>query len=149
MDWNDGNFLIMTPDRTRESGWLGATSRGSAPTNNSNCHWHNWYYDGILQNESNEQDTEWHFYCATDVDISNWTTLQIHSHGDDNWKYRGKIADFRIYNSVLSPEDVKDLYNCGGRISNLGDALTGEFIEDAEGTSVNKNHTITTKEIYE
>ena len=59
------------------------------------------------------------------------------------------IDDLRIYNSILSPEDIKDLYKCGGRISNLGDALTGEFIEGAEKTSVNKNHTITTKEIYE
>jgi hypothetical protein len=63
--------------------------------------------------------------------------------------FDGMIDDFRLYHTQLSPEEIKDLYNCGGRISNLGDAFTGEFIEDAEGTSVNKNHTITTKEIYE
>lgn len=63
--------------------------------------------------------------------------------GDIYW------SDFRYYASCLSPEEIKDLYNCGGRISNLGDALTGSFIEGMAATKVNKNHTITTKELYE
>jgi hypothetical protein len=50
------------------------------------------------------------------------------------------------------------LYNCGGRISNLGDALSGALEETdstydaATGkykTKVNKNHTIQAPEIYE
>lgn len=59
------------------------------------------------------------------------------------------IDDIRIYNSALSPEDIKDLYNCGGRISNLGDAFTGKFIEDAASAKINKNHTIQMNEFIE
>lgn len=63
--------------------------------------------------------------------------------------YNGQVDNIRLYNTYLSPEEVKDLYNCGGRISNLGDALTSSFIEGTAATKVNKNHTITTNEIYE
>ena len=59
------------------------------------------------------------------------------------------IDDFRLYHSLLTTNEIKELYNCGGRISNLGDALTGSFIEGETATKVNKNHTITTKELYE
>ena len=111
MNYNGGNFIVATPDRSKESGWLAATSANAAPTNNSNCSWSTWYYDGIAQNQSNSKDTEWHFYCATGVNISNWTTFQIHSHGDASWLYRGVIADYRVYNTILSADDVKELYN--------------------------------------
>lgn len=41
----------------------------------------------------------------------------------------GYIDDFRFYTTALTNQEIKELYDCGGRISNLGDALTGEFIE--------------------
>lgn len=63
--------------------------------------------------------------------------------GDIYW------SDIRYYASCLSPEEIKDLYNCGGRISNLGDAFTGEFIEDAANAKINKNHTIQMNEFIE
>ena len=68
-----------------------------------------------------------------------------------NWTsyYNGQVDDIRFYNTYLSPEEIKDLYNCGGRISNLGDALTGSFIEGATATKINKNHTMEVNEIHE
>lgn len=44
------------------------------------------------------------------------------------------IDDFRLYHSLLTEDEIKELYNCGGRISNLGDALTGSFIEDTSNS---------------
>ena len=63
--------------------------------------------------------------------------------------YNGQVDDIRLYNTCLSPEEIKELYNCGGRISNLGDTLTGSFIEGAAAIQINKNHTIDSNEIIE
>lgn len=69
--------------------------------------------------------------------------------GDWTSYYNGQVDDIRLYHSVLSPEEIKDLCNCGGRISNLGDAFTGEFIEDTANAKINKNHTIQMNEFIE
>ena len=63
----------------------------------------------------------------------------------------GLVDDFRLYYSYLTDDEIQELYNCGGRISNLGDALTGSFGEDEnlDRVKVNKNHSIDAKKINE
>ena len=98
------------------------------------------YLNGVEYSLTGSQEwTHSESYCSIGCRYSgSWTSY-----------YSGQVDDIRLYNTCLSPEEIKDLYNCGGRISNLGDALTGEFIEGENATKVNKNHTIITKEIYE
>lgn len=136
--YNNGNFILATPDRSKEYGWLAATSAGSAPTNNNNCSWTKWYYDGVEQNESNTKDTNWHFYCATGVDLSNWTTFQIHSHGDKDWLYRGVIADYRVYNTVLSADDVAELYKTRWSANSAGQVFSCAINEGQEKFQITK-----------
>lgn len=61
----------------------------------------------------------------------------------------GLISDYRVYTTCLNPEEIKELYACGGRISNLGDAISGSFIQAAGPAKVNKNHTIQAENFYE
>ena len=63
--------------------------------------------------------------------------------------FNGYMSDFRLYTSALSDQEIKELYSCGSRISNLGDALTGSFVEGLSAIKINKNHTIDTNQIIE
>ena len=48
---------------------------------------------------------------------------------DMNW-LNGNISDFRIYSTVLSDEDVLDLYQSSASLDSQGNLmLTGEVIE--------------------
>lgn len=67
----------------------------------------------------------------------------------ENTPFYGYLNDFRFYVTALSDQEIRELYNCGGRISNCGDVLTSSFIEDATTIKINKNHTIDTNEIIE
>ncbi len=49
----------------------------------------------------------------------------------------------------MNMKEIQELYNCGGRVSDRGDVLTGSFIEDAAAIQVNKNKTITLDETSE
>lgn len=114
-----------------------------------------WNHVVIMRNTSNQ------FSCYLNEEqltlantTNNWTTIEdctigCRNNGTYNTYFNGLVDDIRLYYTQLSPEEIKELYNCGGRISNLGDALTGSFIEGAAATKVNTNHTIETAEIYE
>ena len=43
--------------------------------------------------------------------------------------FDGKISDVRIYATALSADDIKDLYNLGGRVDNLKNFHTPKIIE--------------------
>jgi hypothetical protein len=59
------------------------------------------------------------------------------------------MDDFRLYATALDDADIEDLYNCGGALTNLGDALTGSFSEGANEIAITKNHSIQASEFYE
>lgn len=58
------------------------------------------------------------------------------------------IDDVRIYNSVLTVDDIKDIYNVGAKITVSGDILTNNFIEEKTST-VTKKHTVESSELKE
>lgn len=44
--------------------------------------------------------------------------------------YKGFISDFRLYTTVLSASDIKQLYETRASIDNEGDFISAEFVED-------------------
>lgn len=52
--------------------------------------------------------------------------------------FLGKISDVRIYATVLSAEDILDLYHTPANIDNLGGMHGFEFVED-NNNSISKN----------
>jgi hypothetical protein len=113
------------------------------------------YVDGIFKGKQNSATKNGETYQCSGPIAYSAKKLTIGRYYDDTTSNYGAteayIDDVRIYNTCLTEADIKDLYNCGGRISNLGDAFTGSFDEIAniDRTKINKNHTITTKEFYE
>lgn len=83
------------------------------------------------------------------VNINYTDNMEIGRGGSIDTTFDGYMSDFRLYASALSDQEIEELYSCGGRISNLGDVLTGSFIEGAAAIKINKNHTIDINEIIE
>lgn len=73
--------------------------------------------------------------------------------GKSNWSndsyFDGQIADFKIYTTALSSNDIKDLYKAKAYITDKGDIMCGEFIEDKTDTMVTEKGTFECKEVYE
>lgn len=61
----------------------------------------------------------------------------------------GYIDDFRFYATVLGDDEILDLYNCGGALSDRGDACANGFIEGATFAGIDQYHNIQMNEIYE
>ena len=115
------NFLVATPYQGSSSGtYLWANQPSSTPWNGGSTSYSSWYIDGVERKSNAESNTDWHFYCITGVNISAWNSFTIHDHGDDGWLYRGKISDFRVYNTILSEADIKELYNIGWAANRQG-----------------------------
>lgn len=53
----------------------------------------------------------WHHYVITDVNLSAWTgtTLYFNNYSS-GFNFAGRVCDIRIYDNVLTDEDVKELY---------------------------------------
>lgn len=106
-NYNSGHFLVLTQ---RNSGdYFGATQNGT-PFCSSSCSYSTFYLDGVAGANSNVQDTEWHMYTFTGVNLSAWSNIALHHHGDASWLWRGQLADFRLYSTSLSAADVKEMY---------------------------------------
>ena len=51
-----------------------------------------------------------------------------------NQNFRGHLSDARIYSTVLSESDIKDLYQTSAAIHNTGNIEAMEFVETASGS---------------
>ena len=64
--------------------------------------------------------------------------------------FKGQIADFKIYATELSAEDIKAEYNRKAAIDKNGNLFTGEFIEgNASSVKVDKSNFVTGNNIVE
>lgn len=122
--YNSGHFLVATQN---SSGYFfGATADG-LPFN-SGCSYGTFYLDGVASSNSNIQDTNWHFYTFTGVNLTQWTSFSMQAHGDTSWLWRGNIADFKIYNTSLSSSEIKDLYETRAMIDSDGNVYCEKLI---------------------
>ena len=72
------------------------------------------------------------FNLNNDLGVVSFVNTYI---GKSNWNadplFHGKISDFRIYATVLSDADIKELYNSPISVTNTGALITlGEFKEE-------------------
>jgi hypothetical protein len=93
------------------------------------------YVDGVLKGTITVTSTK-----GDSPIIYNNKKLTIGRYYDDATSNYGAtdayIDDVRIYNSVLTENDIKDLYNIGMRITKSGDFITNEFVEVTTGNMV-------------
>ncbi len=62
------------------------------------------YEDGNAVTVDNRNNV-WHYYVATGVNLSTWTTLNLNNYS--SWQYKGLLQDFRIYNRTLNPTEIQ------------------------------------------
>ena len=127
--YNSGHFLVAT--QLGSGSFFGATQNG-IPFCSDNCSYQTFYLDGVANANSNVQDTNWHFYVFTGVNLSAWSSFSMHAHGDASWLYRGEIADFKIYNTSLSDSDIKNLYNTKILIDKEGNIYCEKLLESLD-----------------
>lgn len=104
----------------------GTTTQVAVPDTN----WHHWvmtgngtkcyvYKDGILWAEAKTYKA----ISGTSIYINGWDSSTSYSNSDLD------ISDFRIYATVLSAEDVAELYHTAASIDNHGNIYAGELKE--------------------
>ena len=138
VNYNSGGFLVCTPIQSSSGKYFGAM-------NTSNV-WHNGashsvlYIDGEPTNYGTSgSDTNWHFYVFTGVNLNSWSTLSLHGHGDNAWLYRGYIGEFRMYNTVLTQDEIKILYNSAQMIDKKGNEFVSEIEECNSGSKITRS----------
>lgn len=112
--------------------YLMASSKGTGIFYNNNVSGTLKYYMDGNQVSAPVNDGNWHHYCISGIDITSWTTFYVNHYGDVNSSWNSDIyySDLRIYNTILSAEDIKELYNAPISITKSGALMTqGEVIE--------------------
>lgn len=82
------------------------------------------YIDGVLLSTSYSLDNKWHFYTATNVDLSGWEDFKIH-----NCITPANYNDFRIYTTSLVTDDIAELYHSAVIVDNTGKNYAYEYFE--------------------
>ena len=47
-----------------------------------------------------------------------------------NYFYQGNLSDFRLYSTVLTPQEIQELYQTAGYITDKGSVLAYKFKEE-------------------
>lgn len=69
------------------------------------------YVDGSSSTKKLGAAGAWHHYVVTDINLSAWTgtTLKFNNYST-GYNFTGRVCEIRIYDNVLTDEDVKRLY---------------------------------------
>ena len=115
----DGNYYIMACSST--GSWYNSSTVSGTLT---------YYKDGIVATNPRETG-EWHHFVITGINLSSWTAMYLNKYGSDNscWNSTAQFSDIRIYNTVLSADDIKELYNTSAIVCNNGAMLAYELEE--------------------
>lgn len=125
--------------KTESSGWLllkgqstqyyimaTASGTGNFYHANAGSSW-SIYVDGVARSNPID-DTDWHHYVMRNVDLTTWTQLILNNYSTD-WNYHGYIDDLRIYNTVLSEDDIEEIYLSRSSLDEIGNLKQPEFLE--------------------
>ena len=112
---SDGNFIKVSTSSFIKNAWHYYTLTFDGLTAKL-------YRDGVLQTSSAFSENKI---------LGNFTKILIgHSRaGSVHRKIKGKYSDFRIYVTVLTPEQVADLYHTSMSIDNQGNPVARELSE--------------------
>lgn len=116
----DGNYFIMAT-----SGGTGNFYNGGITAFGTVV-----YYEDSKIVSAPTNDGKWHHYAITGVNMSTWTVFKINKYSDSLWNSDVNYADVRVYNTILSAEDILELYNSPINIDNKGNLYAYEFIEE-------------------
>lgn len=116
----DGNYFIMAT-----SGGTGNFYNGGITASGTIV-----YYEDSKVVSAPTNDGKWHHYAITGVNMSTWTVFKINNYIDSTWNSDVNYADVRVYNTILSAEDILELYNSPINIDNKGNLYAYEFIEE-------------------
>ena len=123
-------------DTTKTLLFTGQTTSYYIAASDNNTYYHGtvgsntktFYKDGVAGSYKCAADG-WHFFAITGLDLSTWTALKLNSY-NSSWPLKGYINDLRIYSTILSVDDIKQLYNTAAKIDNLGGLHTFELNEN-------------------
>lgn len=145
----DSNYKMILGANDSGSKYLAAnTPNGSSSSGNwygmvstSNC-----YCDGEVYSKP-KIDSQWHFYCFTGINFSSWGDLKyflcIYANNPNNsFQFHGYLADFKIFATTLSAEDILKEYNRKASIDRDGNLYTGEFVEENDRINIAKTDVI-------
>ena len=91
-----------------------------------------WYLDGVFQKQTDISSSRTALSAASTFTIGD-------SYTGSSWSgtpFNGRIADFRIYTTVLSDSDVADLYKVKESIDNTGNIYNNESFEKVSYTGL-------------
>lgn len=142
--YTDSNYKMILGANDSGSKYLAAnTPNGSSSSGNwygmvstSNC-----YCDGEVYSKP-KIDSQWHHYCFTSLNFSNWGDLKyflcIYANNYNNsFQFHGYLADFKVYSTSLSANDVLLEYQRKASIDKNNNLITRDFVETGwTGTSV-------------
>lgn len=120
-------------DTTKTLLFTGHTTSYYLAASNNNTYYHGnggtitFYKDGIAGTYKCAADG-WHHFAMTGVNLSSWTALKLNGYSG-SWPLKGYISDLRIYNTILSADDILQLYHTGAKVDNKQNLHTFELNE--------------------
>lgn len=107
------------------------------------------YRDGVVATAP-LNDGKWHHYVITGIDLHTWTKLYLNNYEDGSyWNFRGKVSDLRIYDTILSESDIRELYNTSAFIDNHSNLECYALVEDTTVPEVKKTGVVNTETFIE